>query len=397
MRRKKRDLQNPLLRIENPINLIFRKACIRAGIDDRGFVYGSFRPTRPRNTGAEQGHDSRPAWRLGSRRAAQYTTTIPFSKRELILSIDPFLPQAIEDGLSTTLDQLVENGYIQFVVNNPGHIGMLRNRGLKLIAGPYLYTFNRWAVDWLNKQGLYSLVTPIENSRDNLEATFDPKYRDQVFITIFAWPALFRMRFRLPADYNFNFVFDRQGGVFKTLSTDDGSFVLPENPFSIADKSSAIKKTGFSRFLVDLSKTKLKKQEYRIIMDSYRKGTMIPDVSRFNWKDGFYDPDRIEELRQMTERANFRKVDKKGPFVRGDKLNGGKPRGDKPAGDKAHADKPFGDKTGDKIRSGKPRGGRDGSETRTTRAKSTAGTRTPREKSGSARKKPGTEGKSRTR
>jgi len=310
------------------------------------------------------------------------TTTIPFSKRELILSIDPYLPQAIEDGLSTTLDQLIENGYMQFMVNNPGHIGMLRNRGLKLIAGPYLYTFNRWAVDWLNKQGLYSLVTPMENSRDNLESTFDSKYRDQVFITIFAWPALFRMRFRLPADYNFNFVFDRQGGVFKTLSTDDGSFVLPENPFSIADKSAAIKKTGFTRFLVDLSKTKLKKQEYRMIMDSYRKGTMIPDVSRFNWKDGFYDPDRIEELRQMTERANFRKVDKKGPFVRGDKLNGGKTPGDKPTGDK----------TRDKVRSAKPRGGREGSGTRAPRAGGTAGTRKPREKpdakKGIPRKKP---------
>ncbi len=247
---------------------------------------------------------------------------LPFSKRETILSLDPFLPQAIEDGLSTSLDELVENGYTQFIVNNPGHIAMLRNRGLKLIAGPWLYSFNRWSVDWLTKQGLRAVVTPFENSRENLEATFDPKARSMVFLTVFAWPTLFRMRFKLPASYDFGFFSDRQDGSFKVLSTDEGSFVLPENPFSIADKATAIKKTGFTRFIVDLSKTSVKKQEYRIIMDSFRKGTPIPDVSRFNWKDGFYDPEQIEERKRMTERANFRKVERNKP------TGGGKRRGD---------------------------------------------------------------------
>jgi len=239
------------------------------------------------------------------------TRVLPFSKRELILSIDPYLPQALEDGLSTSLDDLIENGYSQFIVNNPGHIGMLRNRGLKLIAGPYLYTFNRWAVDWVLKQGLSTIITPLENSKDNLEASIDPQFRGQIMVTVFAYPALFRMRFKLPDNYNFTFFSDRQNGVFKALSTEDGSFVLPENPFSIADKAAYIRKSGFNRLLVDLSKTRVAKQEFRMIMDSFRKGVALPDVSRFNWKDGFYDPDRMEELKQMTERANFRKVHSK--------------------------------------------------------------------------------------
>lgn len=267
------------------------------------------------------------------------TRVLPFAKREMILSIDPFLPQAIEDGLSTTLDDLIENGYSQFIVNNPGHIGMLRNRGLKLIAGPYLFTFNRWAVEWLNQQGLYSLITPLENSKDNLEATIDENYRSQVLVTVFAYPALFRMRFKLPDNYNFTFFSDRQSGVFKALSTEDGSFVLPESPFSITDKSAFLKKSGFTRHLIDLSKTRVKKQEYRSIMDSYIKGQPLPDVSRFNWKDGFYDPDRMEELKQMTERAKFRKVD--GKEGRGKTGFGktGATRGTRPAAGKIGAGK----------------------------------------------------------
>ena len=291
----------------------------------------------------------------------QNSNPLPFAKRELILSIDPFLPQALEDGLSTTLDELIENGYSNFIVNNPGHIGMLRNRGLRLIAGPWLYSFNRWSVDWLNKQSLYSIITPFENSRENLEATFDPKWRSRAFVTVFAWPTLFRMRFRLPESYEFGFFSDRQGGVFKTLSTDDGSFVLPENPFSIADKAQTIRKTGFTRLIIDLSKTKLKKQEFRMIMDSLRKGTPMPDVSRFNWKDGFYDPDKIEELKQMTERANFRKASGAKPSAGG---RGGMKPGSKPfaAGNRS------GNSGGGKSSSGGPKGSsgpkRDGSPKR---------------------------------
>ncbi|HKL85107.1 MAG TPA: U32 family peptidase [Treponemataceae bacterium] len=232
---------------------------------------------------------------------------LPFSRRELIISLDPFLPQANEESLSKTLDILVEKGYSHFIVNNPGHIAMLRNRGLKLIAGPYLYTFNRWAADWLTKQGLYHIITPLENSRENLESSIDPAWRNQVFITVYSYPALFRMRFTLPKDYKFTYFSDRQNGNFKALSTPDGSYVFPEQPFVLADKTIVLKKAGFHRYLVDFSKTRVDRKEYRLVMDSIRKNTVIEEVSRFNWKEGFYDPDRMEELKAMTERAKTRK------------------------------------------------------------------------------------------
>lgn len=255
---------------------------------------------------------------------AEPAKPLPFSKRELIISLDPFAPQAAENELTARLDLLVESGYTQFVVNNPAHVGMLRNRGLKLLAGPYLYTFNRWAADWLTKQGVYSFITPLENSRENLEATIDTHNRKQVIVTVFAYPALFRMRFRLPKDYTFTWFSDRQGGSFKALSTADGSFVMSETPFSLTDKRTQLAKGGFTRILVDLSRTHIERQEYRTVMDSIRKGTPLSDVSRFNWKDGFYDPDQMEEYKQMNERAR-----KKSPLRKKDgkpgSVHGGKP------------------------------------------------------------------------
>ena len=32
-------------------------------------------------------------------------------------------------------------------------------------------------------------------------------------------------------------------------------------------------------------------------------GTPLPDSVRFNWKEGFYDPQRVEELKQLGQKS----------------------------------------------------------------------------------------------
>lgn len=228
---------------------------------------------------------------------------LPFSKRQVFISLDPYLPQNKEDSLTETVTQLVAEGFTNWVVNNPGHIAMLKQLKVFMIAGPYLYTFNRWAVSWLENQGITGLITPLENSKRNIEATFEPDQRKRVMVTLFAYPALFRMRFELPESYDFLYFKDREEGVFKALSTKDGSFVLPEQPFSILDKNKSIKEMGFTHFLIDLSKTDVKKSDFKQIMASFYTSKPLPEISRFNWKEGFYSPEKVEERRQMTEYA----------------------------------------------------------------------------------------------
>ena len=216
---------------------------------------------------------------------------VPLSKKQTIISLEPYLPQGSEHLLVETIDYLLEAGFKNWIVNNPGHIAMFRGKKAFLTAGPYLYTFNRWAVSWLENQDITALITPLENSKDNLLETFSVEQRKRVLVTIFAYPALFRMRFKLPESYDFMYFSDRKGSFFKALSTPDGSFVLPENPFSITDKQNYLKSTGFSRFLIDLSKTDVKRNELKQIMSSFNSGKPLPETDRFNWKEGFYSSD----------------------------------------------------------------------------------------------------------
>lgn len=164
----------------------------------------------------------------------------------------------------------------------------MKGKNTNLIAGPYLYTFNRWAVSFLENQDIGAFIMPYENSRKNLEATFEPNIRSRVLVPVFAYPALFRMRFKLPSDYDFTFFEDKEGEIFKVNSTKDGSFVMPESPFSIVDKVDALGKAGFKKILIDFTKTKVTRSQIKAIISSMTKGQPLPEISRFNWKDGFY-------------------------------------------------------------------------------------------------------------
>lgn len=78
---------------------------------------------------------------------------------------------------------------------------------------------------------------------------------------------------------------------------------MPEEPFSIVDKVNFINQAGFKRVLIDFSKTKVNRSQIKAISTSMIKAQPLPDVSRFNWKDGFYSPEKIEEFKAANERA----------------------------------------------------------------------------------------------
>lgn len=230
-------------------------------------------------------------------------TKLPFSKKQIIISLDPYLASAKEEQLASDLDSLIEEGFHTFVVNNMAHINLLKGKKANMIAGPYLYTFNRWAASWFENQNIGAFITPLENSFDNLKATWEPNVRQRVMVTVYAYPALFRMRFRLPESYDFLYFQDKEEKLFKVNSNIDGTVVMPEAPFSVADKASNLKSEGFSRILIDLSRTKVTRQELKAIENAMIKKQPIPECSRFNWKEGFYSPEKIEIYKAMNEKA----------------------------------------------------------------------------------------------
>ena len=213
---------------------------------------------------------------------------LPCGKKQVFISLDPFCPPKTQTVLENDIEALSALGFTQWVVNNPAHIALLKNKNVRIIGGSYLYTFNRWAVSWLENQNIDAFIMSYETSFKNLEAIFEGTQRSRMMICLFSYPALFRMRFTLPESYDFSWFADKEGMMFRALSTPDGSFVMPEQPFSIIDRMQHLRKIGFSRFLIDMSKTAVRRADIKVLMRALYKGEALPDTSRFNWKDGFY-------------------------------------------------------------------------------------------------------------
>ncbi|GHU25197.1 hypothetical protein FACS1894164_13800 [Spirochaetia bacterium] len=213
---------------------------------------------------------------------------LPFSPAEIVPMLDPYFPQKDESALAPEIQSLLDYGYRYFAVNNPGHFSYFRGTDAILIAGPYLYSFNRYAASFISRLGASYLVTPLEQNRQNVERTFGQSERNRIFVTVFAYPALFRIRADLSSIYRFNAFSDNREAHFQLLPSPDGSVVLPERPFSILDKIHFLQESGFSHFLIDLQGPHLKKVDYKDLMAAAHGNKAIPDISRFNWKDGFY-------------------------------------------------------------------------------------------------------------
>jgi len=219
----------------------------------------------------------------------------PFPANDIIISLDPFFPQGKDKELDEAIPALIEKGYTHFIVNNLGHFSFFRQRkDAALIAGPWLYTFNAWAWDCISGCGAYYCVTPFENNRQNLERTFplegqEPFRRSRVFVTIFARPSLFRIRQDLGAFYNFENFTGSRDEAFRLVSAPEGNFVFPWEAFSIVDKIPFLQEAAFSRFIIDLSSSPLKKAEYRTIMEAVNRVRPLSGTNRFNWKNGFYN------------------------------------------------------------------------------------------------------------
>jgi putative protease len=239
--------------------------------------------------------------RKNASRLLEKGTPLPFNSGEIILSLDPYFPQGDDEPLGGEIKALMGKGYRQFMVNNPGHFSFFRGdafrrdpagrppaSGPALIAGPYLYVFNRWAASFVSSLGAYNFVSPLENNRQNLEKTLGPGLRSLCFVTVFAWPALFRIRADLGGIYGFKGFTDSRGEEFRLSAGKEGSLVYPGRPFSIVDKIPFLREAGFRRFILDLSGQPLKKAGYRDLMKSLRNAAPLPEASRFNWKDGFY-------------------------------------------------------------------------------------------------------------
>lgn len=219
--------------------------------------------------------------------------SLPFKRDRLILWLDPYLAESDSTWLSAELDYWLEKGVSLVILNNQAHFSMLRGKNVISIAGPWLYTFNKWALAYYIEQGVQAFIPPYEISRQDLYRLTE--YLPAQFFApiVFAYPDLFRIRADLSRKYDNAKFMDREDNAFRLIGKRDYSVVVPDRPFSLTDLVPNLKKQGFRRFIVDLSNAEPSKGLYRDIARAIEQGSPLPNTTRFNWKDGFWSEERM--------------------------------------------------------------------------------------------------------
>jgi putative protease len=212
---------------------------------------------------------------------------LPFKPEDTVLALPPFFAEGDAAVYEDALPELVAAGYSRYMADNLAHIQLLKNASAAFICGPFLYTFNRYAVSFLAGHGARFFVTPLENNRQNLERTFEQDERGGIFVTVFAYPPLFTVC-DLDGFYGFGEFQDSRGERFRLVNGGETSLVVPETAFSIVDKIRFLRSSGFKRFIVDFSGPPLRKRDYKAVMKAADLCSPVEGTSRFNWKNGFF-------------------------------------------------------------------------------------------------------------
>ena len=80
---------------------------------------------------------------------------------------------------------------------------------------------------------------------------------------------------------------------------------MPEAPFRLLDKMDSLKTKGWKRQLIDFSKTRVLKGDIRNLLNLIQSHGLIEGASRFNWKDGFYNPEKMEAYQAANARREM--------------------------------------------------------------------------------------------
>lgn len=215
--------------------------------------------------------------------------------KDFLIYLEPYMPENDEKDLKNIIDYLVEHGVGGFIANNMGHLSLLKSKKTVVIAGPYLYSLNRYSMAFLKSAGCSHLVTPLENNKRNAYLSTERFDRRDFFITVFSFPEMFQMKAPINKIYDDKTFTDNINKYeFYMMEKGDTVSLMPQKPFSIIDKIPDLKKKGFDKFIIDLAFMETKKSYYKKIIRYANEGRIIEETSRFNWKDGFYR-DKIEK------------------------------------------------------------------------------------------------------
>lgn len=201
------------------------------------------------------------------------------------------LPSVVFDEEWKTLHEMVGealgSGFFRFRLHNLGHRDLFyRREGVRMWAGPWLYTMNSQAVKALQDLGVRECCLSLEDDRENMAGMLKGGDPSSLAITVYSPIDLFTSR--IPSSFGQqDALLQSDSGIALHIGSHQGLTVTrARERFSLLGKLHLLRKMGCGTFVVDLRGTGVLTSQGQEILQAFHEDLALPETSSFNFDRG---------------------------------------------------------------------------------------------------------------
>lgn len=223
--------------------------------------------------------------RLSLRQFKDIPLEAPFMKKnsaKIWFELPKFMPETDIDKWENQCASLEKSGYNRFLLGNLSQKELLSERAI-FATNENVYVYNDAAARFFQRQNSQFWIYPFENEMDNV---LQGKDRNGM-VCMYYYPELFYSRMPVKIEESSEEWFtDELGNRFQKRVHDRMTIVIPEKPVCLFQYKERLSKTGFHRFMIDLSHVKPSKHIVKRLMNKLHFSEQVQPSVTFNFKKG---------------------------------------------------------------------------------------------------------------
>lgn len=213
----------------------------------------------------------------------EFNFNTPFlqkNKDKIIIELPKFITEKSIPFWQKLCKSSFRKGYTRFMLSHISQKKLLHPKAIAF-TNENVYALNDAAVTFLKREENIKLFSyPVENDFLNLKYAKDKTG----IVPVYFRPDLFYSR--MPVNIPDNFFKDDKDNNYLKFIKNGITIVIPENPVVLFQYADKLKRTGFRRFLIDLSYEKPSSNVFKSMIKKLKDSAQIQPSYNFNFKMG---------------------------------------------------------------------------------------------------------------
>ncbi len=214
---------------------------------------------------------------------SRFNPNVPFIQKfrnKIYVELPKFIPEDSIEFYSELVAEMFKSGIRNFVIRHLSQKQLIP-KNCRTITNENVYIFNDAAAKYINSEGINIFSYPQEI---DFETLFSLSNRDGI-VPVYFHPELFHSRMPIAAgssddlkdDTNLKITRHRRNGI---------TSIVPVNPVAIFQSKNKLKKSGFYRYLIDVSYESPSKNRMKTLKTRLLRSEQIQPSTTFNFVKG---------------------------------------------------------------------------------------------------------------